>query len=61
MANFTASVYCKECKYSKAYYHGIYSNYPTVSYMCYYNCKSTNPHDTCEHFEYKSKMDEVEE
>lgn len=33
MANFTASVYCR----------------------------NTNPHDTCEHFEYKSKMDEVEE
>ena len=61
MGNFTASVYCEECKYSKAYYHGIHSKYPTISYMCYYNCKSTNPHDTCEYFEYRSKKGEGEE
>ena len=56
MSNFTATIYCKECKHSKAYYHGLYSKYPTVSYFCNEHCKDVNPHDSCE----KATYGEVE-
>lgn len=55
MATYSEVIYCKDCKFCYAYYHGEYSKIGMFSYTCEKELKKVTPFDFCSWAKYKEE------